>query len=171
MLYLTLHYVLLHQATKAGLEAALERERSEKHKALLQREEFRAHIHKLGEALQRHQEKDAVAAKRELEQLRLDYLAREERFMLDGDREELQRIKRELECLKTSAPPATTGTSSGNTSLGGGATIPVASVLPKTGSMNEKLLQWRAELLKQGNSLEHRVIRDIDRQIGLQCPS
>ncbi len=148
---------------KAGLEAALERERSEKHKALLQREEFRAHIHKLGEALQRHQEKDAVAAKRELEQLRLDYLAREERFMLDGDREELQRIKHELECLKSSA-----SAKGSSTSLGGAA---ASVLLSDMGSMNEKLLQWRAELLKQGNSPEHPVIRDIDRQIGFQCPS
>ncbi len=155
---------LHHQAIKAGLETALERERSEKHKALLQREEFRAYIHKLGEALQRHQEKDAVAAKRELEQLRLDYLAREERFMLDGDREELQRIKHELECLKSSA-----SAKGSSTSLDGAAAASV--LLSDMGSMNERLLQWRSELLKQGNSPEHPVIRDIDRQIGFQCLS
>ncbi len=154
---------------KAGLEAEVERERSEKHKALLQREEFRAHIHKLGEALQRHQEKDAVAAKRELEQLRLDYLAREERFMLDGDREELQRIKHELDCLKSSSSPTSKHNTS-TTSLDDGTTA-AASVLPEIGSINDKLLQWRTELLKQGNSPEHRVIRDIDKQIGLQCQS
>lgn len=33
----------------------VERERSEKHKALLEKEEYRAHIHKLARALKRHQ--------------------------------------------------------------------------------------------------------------------
>lgn len=33
----------------------VERERSEKNKALLEKEEYRAHIHKLARALKRHQ--------------------------------------------------------------------------------------------------------------------
>lgn len=35
-----------------------------------------------------------------MEQLRLEYLAREERFMLDGDRNELKTIKQELDELR-----------------------------------------------------------------------
>lgn len=35
-----------------------------------------------------------------MEQLRLEYLAREERFMLDGDRSELRDIKQELNELR-----------------------------------------------------------------------
>lgn len=35
-----------------------------------------------------------------MEQLRLEYLAREERFMLDGDRNELRTIKQELDELR-----------------------------------------------------------------------
>lgn len=36
-----------------------------------------------------------------MEQLRLEYLAREERFMLDGDRNELRTIKQELDELRS----------------------------------------------------------------------
>lgn len=35
-----------------------------------------------------------------MEQLRLEYLAREERFMLDGDRNELRNMKQELDELR-----------------------------------------------------------------------
>ena len=35
-----------------------------------------------------------------MEQLRLEYLAREERFMLDGDRNELRTMKQELDELR-----------------------------------------------------------------------
>lgn len=35
-----------------------------------------------------------------MEQLRLEYLAREERFILDGDRNELRTIKQELDELR-----------------------------------------------------------------------
>lgn len=36
-----------------------------------------------------------------MEQLRLEYLAREEKFMLDGDRNELRTIKQELDELRS----------------------------------------------------------------------
>ncbi|CAM9957971.1 unnamed protein product [Scytosiphon promiscuus] len=87
-------------AAKAEAEAQAERERSLKNKALLEKEEYRAHIHKLARALKRHQERESTCARREMEQLRLEYLAREERFILDGDRNELRTIKHELDELR-----------------------------------------------------------------------
>ncbi|CAN0478608.1 unnamed protein product, partial [Ectocarpus sp. 12 AP-2014] len=87
-------------AAKAEAEAQIERERSLKNKALLEKEEYRANIHKLARALRRHQERETTCARREMEQLRLEYLAREERFMLDGDRNELRTIKQELDELR-----------------------------------------------------------------------
>ncbi|CAM9315454.1 unnamed protein product [Phaeothamnion confervicola] len=92
----------LAQATAAAAAATAEteKERSEKHKALLEREECRAHVHRLAAALKRQQRKEASAARRQLEQMRLEYLAREQRFALDGDRGELRTIKRELDELR-----------------------------------------------------------------------
>ncbi|CAN0310708.1 unnamed protein product, partial [Ectocarpus sp. 12 AP-2014] len=87
-------------AAKAEAEAQIERERSLKNKALLEKEEYRANIHKLARALRRHEERETTCARREMEQLRLEYLAREERFMLDGDRNELRTIKQELDELR-----------------------------------------------------------------------
>ena len=46
------------------------------------------------------QERESTCARRDMEQLRLEYLAREERFMLDGDRNELRTIKQELDELR-----------------------------------------------------------------------
>ena len=45
------------------------------------------------------QERESTCARRDMEQLRLEYLAREERFMLDGDRNELRTIKQELSLI------------------------------------------------------------------------
>ncbi|CAM9659757.1 unnamed protein product [Chrysoparadoxa australica] len=87
-------------AEKAELQASLERERSNKNAALLEKEEMRVNVHRLARALKRYQEKEAAASKRELEQMRLEYLAREERYMLDGDRKELKNIRQELDELR-----------------------------------------------------------------------
>jgi hypothetical protein len=149
------------QAAKAELEAAVERERSEKHKAMLQREEFRAHIHKLGRALRKHQEKDAAAARRELEQLRLEYLAREERYMLDGDRDELRSIRNELEELRMTShikeACSDARASQSAPAFGQGAQSEV-----------DRLRKWRAELLNSGAySRDHQIIKELDRQLGL----
>jgi hypothetical protein len=58
-------------------------------------------VHQLVRALKREQEKAATKARHEAEQLRVQYLAREESFVLDGDRRELDIIKRELESLRS----------------------------------------------------------------------
>jgi hypothetical protein len=83
----------------ADSDNRVNKERAERNQALLEKEQFRAHIHRLARALKREREKTAATARRDLEQLRLEYVAREERFVLDGDRSELQRIKSELKVL------------------------------------------------------------------------
>ena len=73
--------------------------KAERNAALLEKEQFRAHIHRLARALKRERQKTAIAAQRDLEQLRLEYVAREQRFVMDGDRGELAKIKSELRAL------------------------------------------------------------------------
>ena len=46
------------------------------------------------------QAEQRLVAERNMEQLRLQYIAREERYVLDGDRQELRLIKNELDDLK-----------------------------------------------------------------------
>jgi len=83
----------------ADTDSRVNKERAERNQALLEKEQFRAHIHRLAKALKREREKTAATARRDLEQLRLEYVAREQRFILDGDRNELNKIKLELKAL------------------------------------------------------------------------
>ena len=55
--------------------------------------------------LRREHDKQATAARHQVEQLRVEYLAREEKFTLDGDRKELLHIKRELDDLRAGIRP------------------------------------------------------------------
>ena len=57
-------------------------------------------MHRLALALKREREKSSTLARQELEQLRLEFLAREERYVLDGDRDELRTIRHELANLR-----------------------------------------------------------------------
>ena len=69
------------------------------------KENFRMTTNRVAAALKRERERSSVVARQELEQLRLEFLAREERYVLDGDRSELLRIRRELHSLKTAPEP------------------------------------------------------------------
>ena len=93
---------------KAEAEARVEKERAAKQAALLEKETFRAHVHQLARALKREQDKATASARQEAEALRLEYLGKEERFVLDGDRAALRTIKEELDLLRgyAKAPPA-----------------------------------------------------------------
>jgi hypothetical protein len=81
--------------------AEVERERRVRAEAELEKEHFRAQMHRLALALKRERERSAASARQDLEQLRLEFLAREERYVLDGDREELRNIRHELASLRT----------------------------------------------------------------------
>ncbi len=60
-------------------KAELERERRVKAEAIAEKEHYRAQMHRLALALKRERDKSAAIARQDLEQLRLEYLAREER--------------------------------------------------------------------------------------------
>jgi hypothetical protein len=79
----------------------IERERRLRSETELEKDHFRSQMHRLATALKREREKSAVMARQELEQLRLEFLAREERYVLDGDREELKNIRHELSSLRS----------------------------------------------------------------------
>jgi hypothetical protein len=60
--------------------AEVERERRIRSEAELEKEHYRAQMHRLALALKRERERSSAAARQELEQLRLEFLAREERY-------------------------------------------------------------------------------------------
>lgn len=106
------------KAQLAETRGQVERERRIRSEAELEKEHFRSQMHRLALALKREREKSATIARQELEQLRLEFLAREERYILDGDRDELRTIRYELANLRaqnigqtapSAAPPAKEG--------------------------------------------------------------
>lgn len=62
--------------------------------------ECQAQLGRLVRELQAVRREQRLVAERNMEQLRLQYIAREERYVLDGDRQELRSIKNELDDLK-----------------------------------------------------------------------
>ena len=89
------------RAQLAESRAEVERERRIRSEAELEKEHFRTQMHRVALALKREREKSATVARQELEQLRLEFLAREERYILDGDRDELRTIRFELAKLRS----------------------------------------------------------------------
>ena len=63
--------------------AEVERERRIKSEAMLEKEHYRAQMHRLAVALKREREKSSASARQDLDQLRLEFLAREERCTLN----------------------------------------------------------------------------------------
>tara|TARA_B110000090_G_C13317319_1_gene422081 strand:+ start:117 stop:1229 length:1113 start_codon:yes stop_codon:yes gene_type:complete len=62
--------------------------------------ECQAQLGRLVRELQAMRREQRLVQERNMEQLRLQYIAREERYVLDGDRQELRSIKNELDDLK-----------------------------------------------------------------------
>ena len=94
------------KAQLAESRAETERERRIRSETELEKEHFRSQMHRLALALKREREKSNTLARQELEQLRLEFLAREERYVLDGDREELRTIRHELASLRAQSGAA-----------------------------------------------------------------
>jgi hypothetical protein len=67
------------KAQLAECRETVEKEKNLRSGVILEREHFRAQMHRLAAALKREREKTAIMARQELEQLRLEFLAREER--------------------------------------------------------------------------------------------
>ncbi len=91
------------KAVLAETRSVVERERRRHSEADLEKEHFRAQMHRLALALKRERERSSALARQELEQLRLEFLAREERYVLDGDRDELRNIRSEIGELRKAA--------------------------------------------------------------------
>ena len=152
------------RASLGESRAEVERERRCRTESELEKEHFRAQMHRLALALKREREKNSVFARQELEQLRLEFLAREERYVLDGDREELRHIRSELATLRSHT-------------VGGAPTSPVVapqSSLPSSsgasaapGGGGSAVLRSRLdELMRSGQYDESdAVIGEIKREI------
>lgn len=70
------------RAQLAEAREAIERERRRSSEVELEREHYKAQMHRLAHALKRERERSSAVARQDLEQLRLEFLAREERCVL-----------------------------------------------------------------------------------------
>lgn len=68
------------RAHLAEAREGIEREKNATAAAVLEKEHYRAQMHRLAHALKREREKTQAMARQEIEQLRLEFLAREERY-------------------------------------------------------------------------------------------
>jgi len=66
----------------------------------VEKENYKLLIKRLISTLKREREKNQSNVREEIEQLRLEYLAREENYILDGDKNEIIDIRTELNKLK-----------------------------------------------------------------------
>ena len=66
-------------------------------------QQYKEQLSRLVKELQAERREKREASEKGLEQLRLQYLAREERYILDGDRQELRSIKDELTSKRKSS--------------------------------------------------------------------
>lgn len=91
-------------ASLKGGMMELERQKMAQEKAReaaeVQIEKLNAQVDKMTRLLHAEKHKNEVRAIEEVEKLRVKYLAREEKYILDGDREELRAIKKQLEMLR-----------------------------------------------------------------------
>jgi hypothetical protein len=78
----------------------IEKEKRIKSEIELEKEYYRSQLQRVAMGLKREREKNNLIARQDLEQLRLEFLAREERYVLDGDRDELRTIREELSYLR-----------------------------------------------------------------------
>lgn len=80
----------------ADSERRLESMKSEKTDAILEKEQFRANVHKLARALRHEREKVVAKRENDHQQVRLSYDANDKSFILGGGRDEVQRILSDL---------------------------------------------------------------------------
>ncbi|GBG26635.1 Centrosomal protein of 120 kDa [Hondaea fermentalgiana] len=88
------------QGQNADLHARLEQEKERTAAEALEKETIKAQLVQVARELQRQMHANSSRAERELDNLRLEYLAREERFVLDGDRKQLMDLRQELNELR-----------------------------------------------------------------------
>ena len=98
-----MHDIVILKAKISDNEALIMRERSDKNKALIDREKYKAKVHQLSRALQREKNKKEAEIRQGAQNLRLEYLAQEQMFRLDGDKDMLRTIKEELRSLNSNS--------------------------------------------------------------------
>jgi hypothetical protein len=88
------------KAQLAESKAEIERERRIRSENELEKEYYRSQLQKLATILKRERERSTSLAREDVESLRMQFLAKEEKYILDGDRTELRNIKNELYDLR-----------------------------------------------------------------------
>jgi hypothetical protein len=138
------------RAAGEALRAQLETARAEAVRSQVSAQEGRAQVLRLAKEVQRLREREREAAARELQQLRVEFLAREQRFALDGDLRRLRSIRERVAALrevddvgeeecKEPEPPAEP---------------PVKD--------KSRLQVERDQLLADGYPLDHPLVRNLD---------
>lgn len=92
--------IAMLQGQNAELHARLEQEKERTASEVLEKEKVKAQLVQVARELQRQMHANNARAERELDNLRLEYLAREERYVLDGDRKQLMDLRQELNELR-----------------------------------------------------------------------
>ncbi len=87
----------------------MEEEHREKEKALKETRLQSKQLEKLAHLLVIERKKNQSRVLNDMDELRLKYIAREEKYVLDGDRDELKTIRRELEELRCGIQLSNTG--------------------------------------------------------------
>ncbi|OQS06907.1 hypothetical protein THRCLA_01064 [Thraustotheca clavata] len=132
------------EATIVNLEKQLQDAHQEKVKAEAVQRDLVQQVERLTLLLQQEKRKQEEEKTGEIEKLRLKYRAREERYVLNGDREELRAIKKQLELLREMQ------------------SAPTSSTLPE-------VVRLQAEkddlLVRGGYSEESPIIQELDRRI------
>lgn len=143
------------RAQLAETRTEIERERRLGAETELEKEHFRAQMYRLASALKKERERGSATARQELEQLRLEFLSREERYVLDGDREELRNIRKELSQLRFSSSDSSAARKQ----------MPVEESRPESDKLT-RLRKKKSDLLESGyREGEDPVIAEINDSI------
>jgi len=148
------------EGLNADLQNRLVQEKANTAQQSLAKENVKAQLVHVSKELQRLERSHNTKAERQLDQLRLEYLAREERYILDGDRKQLQDMKSELNELRSAT-----------------LRMPVypqqqphedVATTSDSSSQLERLQSEKEELLRGGAyGLDHPIIEQLNHHIDL----
>jgi hypothetical protein len=183
-------YSIVYSSRVFTCASHVQRERETRQQEARLKDDYCAKMELLARILRKERKQRAERAGDQLEQLRLQYLAREERFVLDGDRNELQSIKKELDGLRDhmSRDHMSRDHVTGGAPQGFRAQVPPAAQqqqpplqpLPEQPEEEDddsmqpldplsRLVKEREQLLlTPGYTGEHKLIRELTRRIQLE---
>ena len=153
-------------------QAQLANEREAKLHEAQQKNEYHMRVGQLARLVRKQRHEKQAKAHEDLEQLRLQYVAREQRFLLDGDRQELQTIKQELDLLRhvqlvpqqalhqvplhqvppQPAPPEQ---------------VPCVPPSEAPSPEMERLAEEKEALLRTGYDPQHVIVQELDKRLGV----